>query len=60
MKLKIFDAESSMQSRATLEIEFNAWAKENANYTIVEIHTSANEYRFMLYVFYTENLNPTL
>ena len=58
MKLKVFDAETSIQSRTKLEIEFNTWAKENADYTIVEIRTSANEYRFHLYVFYTEN--PTL
>ena len=58
MKLKVFDAESSGQSRTILENEFNNWAEENADCTIVETRTSANEYRFLLYVFYTKD--PTL
>jgi len=56
MKLKVFDAESSVQSRTIVENEFNNWAEENADCTIVETRTSANEYRFLLYVFYTKNL----
>lgn len=58
MKLKVFDTDSSIRSAAILEKAFNTWAEENADCTIVETRTSANEYRFLLYVFYTKN--PTL
>lgn len=58
MKLKVFDADSSIRSAAILENAFNTWVQENPDISIVKIRTSANEYRFQLYVFYSEN--PTL
>lgn len=55
MKTKIFNIESGDNAPVIAEREMNLWLSENPAINITNVVFNANEYRFILIIFYTEN-----
>lgn len=55
MKTKIFNIESGTNEHKNAEIAMDLWFSENPTITITNIVFNANEFRFILIIFYTEN-----